>query len=237
MAGSVNKVIIDRQSRRRPGGQDIPERRQGLQPLGRHLRAVARQADGRAPGEAPSGTASRSTPRTLVRIAEQLPAQGLQGLSRGPARDPQVAGPVRPGPLHHRDRTPPLPRRDDPSRPDAAKAAAAACRTTTAAASAAAPRAAALTSSTTKSLSERNAAEALGNRHTGPFLPDPPQADRAAPARPTAGAILAPTRAAAARSRTFRLPHAPRPPPEAPGDRTGRGSTGAPPHRSGSGAT
>jgi hypothetical protein len=38
-------------------------------------------------------------------------------------------------------------------------------------------------------------------------------ADRAAPARPTAGAILAPARAAAARSRTPLRPHAPRPPP------------------------
>jgi single-strand DNA-binding protein len=37
-----------------------------------------------------------------------IPAQGLQGLYRGPARDPQMAGPVRPGPLFDRGRAAPL---------------------------------------------------------------------------------------------------------------------------------
>ena len=97
MAGSVNKVILVGKSRARPprcGGS----------------RTAARCATSASPPPTPGRTRRPGERRErtewhsvaifsepLARTAEAVSAEWLEGLSRRPARNPQVAGPVGPG--------------------------------------------------------------------------------------------------------------------------------------------
>ena len=103
MAGSVNKVILGRQSGRRPGGPPHPGRPPDRQSAGRDLGELARQEYRRAARE--DRMASR---RHLQRGSRQdrraVPQERLEGLSRRRAADAQMAGQGRPGPLLDRGR-------------------------------------------------------------------------------------------------------------------------------------
>jgi hypothetical protein len=115
MAGSVNKVILVGNLGRDPevrtfqnGGKVCNLRIATSETLeGQAVRRAARE-DRMAFG--------RDLLRTAGADRRAVSEEGLEGLHRGPARDPQVAGPVGPGPLHDRDRAAPLPGRADAAR-------------------------------------------------------------------------------------------------------------------------
>ena len=98
MAGSVNKVILignlgaDPEIRRTQDGRPIANLRIATS------ESLARQGHRRAPRKnrvAPR----RHLQRGPVPDRRAVPEEGLEGLYRRPAADPQMAGPGRPGPL------------------------------------------------------------------------------------------------------------------------------------------
>ena len=115
MAGSVNKVILVGNLGPRPGGRSFPN---GGKVVNLRIATSERWRD-KQTGENKERTEWHSVAifnENLGRDRRAVPAQGLEGLPRGPARDPQVAGPVGPGPLLDRGRAAPVPRRADPAR-------------------------------------------------------------------------------------------------------------------------
>ena len=115
MAGSVNKVILVGNLGRDPEVRSFPN---GGKVVNLRVATSERWRDKKT-GENKERTEWHSVAifnENLGADRRAVPAQGLEGLPRGPARDPQVAGRVRPGPLHHRGGAAPVPRRDDPAR-------------------------------------------------------------------------------------------------------------------------
>ena len=110
MAGSVNKVILvgnlgrDPEVRYTQGNQKIV-----------HLRiATSERWRDRQSGENRERTEWHSVVifnENLADVAEKYLRKGAQGLSRGPAADPQMDRPAGPGALHHRGGPATLPRR------------------------------------------------------------------------------------------------------------------------------
>ena len=89
MAGSVNKVISDRQSRRGPGNPAHPGRPPDRQSADRDLGELARQGHRRAQGKdrvAPR----RDLQRRALQDRRAVPEEGLEGLHRRPAADTQI---------------------------------------------------------------------------------------------------------------------------------------------------
>ena len=103
MAGSVNKVILIGNLGRDPEVRSFPNGGKVV-----NLRvATSENWRDKQTGERKERTEWHSVAiynENLGADRRAVSAQGLQGLPRGPARDPQVAGPVGPGPLHHRGR-------------------------------------------------------------------------------------------------------------------------------------
>ena len=101
MAGSVNKVILVGNLGRDPEVRSFPNGGKVV-----NLRvATSENWRDKQTGERKERTEWHSVAiynENLARDRRAVSAQGLQGLSRGPARDPQVAGPVGTGPLLHR---------------------------------------------------------------------------------------------------------------------------------------
>ena len=98
MAGSVNKVILVGNLGRDPEVRSFPNGGKVV-----NLRvATSENWRDKQTGERKERTEWHSVAifnENLGADRRAVSAQGLQGLSRGPARDPQVAGPVGPGPL------------------------------------------------------------------------------------------------------------------------------------------
>ena len=93
MAGSVNKVILDRQSRPRPGDPLDPGRHAHRQFHARDLGKLARPDVGRAQG-AHRMAPRRDLQRAARRDRREISAQGLEGLCRGRLADPQMDRPA-----------------------------------------------------------------------------------------------------------------------------------------------
>ena len=112
MAGSVNKVILIGNLGRDPEIRSFPN---GGRVCNLAVATSERWRDKQSGDQREKTEWHRVAiyNENLVGLAERYPAQGLQGLSRRPARNPQMAGPVGSGPLYHRDRVAPVPRRDD----------------------------------------------------------------------------------------------------------------------------
>ena len=98
---SVNKVILVGNLGKRPRIALVPEWRQSGELQHRHLGKL----EGPRFGERKEKTEWHNVVDLFRRAGEGrrvLSAQGLEGLSRRPARNPQMAGPVGYRPLHHR---------------------------------------------------------------------------------------------------------------------------------------
>ena len=170
MAGSVNKVILvgnlgkDPEIRRTQDGRPIANLRIATSESWRDKSTGEQAREDRV-------ALGRHLQREPLQDRRAVPEEGRQGVHRGPAADPQVAGPGRPGPLLDRGRAAGLQRQpDDARRPLPAACPKAASPTTAAAtaatrtpralrrvvAAAAPPRAPATStsSSTTRSLSK-----------------------------------------------------------------------------------
>ena len=94
MAGSVNKVILIGNLGRDPEVRSFPN---GGKVVNLRIATSENWRD-KTTGERKEKTewhSRRDLQRNLGEDRRAVPAQGLQGLPRGPARNPQMAGPVR----------------------------------------------------------------------------------------------------------------------------------------------
>ena len=115
MAGSVNKVILIGNLGRDPEVRSFPN---GGKVVNLRLATSERWRDKQHRREqgADRVALGRDLQREPRADRRAVPAQGLDGLHRGPARDAEVAGPVGPGPLLDRGRAAAVPRRADAPR-------------------------------------------------------------------------------------------------------------------------
>ena len=94
MAGSVNKVILVGNLGKRSGNPAHPGRPADRQSAHRHVGNLARQEHRRAQGK-DRVASRRDLQRAAVQGRRAVPEEGRQGLHRGRAADPQMAGPGR----------------------------------------------------------------------------------------------------------------------------------------------
>ena len=121
MAGSVNKVILVGNLGRDP---EVKSMQDGRSMVNMSVATSETWRD-RQSGERKERTEWHRVVifnEKLARGRAEVPEEGLQGLSRGPALDPQMDRPERPGALHDRGRDPALRRRSSPCSTAAAAA-------------------------------------------------------------------------------------------------------------------
>ena len=115
MAGSVNKVILignlgnDPEVRRLNSGDQVVNIRVATSETWRDKTTRRAQGEDRVAQRRDLQREPRQDRRAILQ-------EGLEGLSRGPAADPQMAGPERRRTIHHRGRAAALPRRTDAAR-------------------------------------------------------------------------------------------------------------------------